>query len=184
MKMLVLTLLAAIAAPLVSAQQVPKPVDRPYPGIIELQVDGSNIGQRIFEVHERIPVKAGKLTLLYPKWRLGAHAPAGYLLSQFAGLMLSGNHQRLEWQRDPLDMYAFHVDIPAGVSTLEAEFQFLSPIEGSQGAILATAEMLAFHWEAVLLYPAGVYAHGVIFKPSIVVPEGWKFAGALELAEQ
>jgi predicted metalloprotease with PDZ domain len=184
MKIPVLTLLAAIAAPLVSAQQVPKAVDRPYPGIIELQVNASNIRQRIFEVHERIPVKAGKLTLLYPKWRLGAHAPAGYLLSQFAGLVLSANHHRLEWQRDPLDMYAFHVDIPAGVSTLDAEFQFLSPVDGSQGAVLATAEMLAVHWEAVLLYPAGVYAHGVTFKPSIVVPEGWKFAGALELVDQ
>jgi predicted metalloprotease with PDZ domain len=184
MKMLILALSAATAAPAVDAQQVPKPVDRPYPGIIELQVDGSNIGQRIFEVHERIPVKAGKLTLLYPQWRLGAHAPAGFLLSQFAGLVLSANHQKLEWQRDPLNVYAFHVDIPAGVSTLDAEFQFLSPVEGSQGSILSTAEMVAFHWEAVLLYPAGVYAHGITFRPSIVVPAGWQFAGALELVEQ
>src|ERR1700722_12495913 len=121
MKMLVLTLLAAIAAPLVSAQQVPKPVDRPYPGIIELQVNASNIRQRIFEVHERIPVKAGKLTLLYPQWRLGAHAPTGCLLSQFAGLVLSENHHRLKWQRDPLNVYAFHVDMPAGLSILDLE---------------------------------------------------------------
>jgi predicted metalloprotease with PDZ domain len=184
MKQLVMTLLAAMAMPMVNAQQVPKPVDRPYPGVIELQVDASNLRQRIFQVHERIPVKAGKLTLLYPQWRLGAHAPAGFLLSQFAGLMLSGNHKRLDWQRDPLDVYAFHVDIPAGVSTLDAEFQFLSPVEGNQGAILVTPEMLAVHWEAVLLYPAGVYAHGVTFRPSMVVPDGWKFAGALELAEQ
>jgi predicted metalloprotease with PDZ domain len=184
MKQLVMTLLAAMAMPMVNAQQVLKPVDRPYPGVIELQVDASNLRQRIFQVHERIPVKAGKLTLLYPQWRLGAHAPAGFLLSQFAGLMLSGNHKRLDWQRDPLDVYAFHVDIPAGVSTLDAEFQFLSPVEGNQGAILVTPEMLAVHWEAVLLYPAGVYAHGVTFRPSLVVPDGWKFAGALELVEQ
>jgi predicted metalloprotease with PDZ domain len=177
-------LLAVMAAPAVRSQQVPKPVDHPYPGIIELQVNASNVGQRIFEVHERIPVKAGKLTLLYPQWRLGAHAPAGYLLSQFAGLMLSANHHRLEWQRDPGDMYVFHVNIPAGVSMLDAEFQFLSPVEGGQGAVVATAEMLAVHWESLLLYPAGVYAHGVIFKPSIVMPQGWKFGGALELVEQ
>jgi predicted metalloprotease with PDZ domain len=177
-------LLAVMAAPAVRSQQVPKPVDHPYPGIIELQVNASNVGQRIFEVHERIPVKAGKLTLLYPQWRLGAHAPAGYLLSQFAGLMLSANHHRLEWQRDPGDMYVFHVNIPAGVSMLDAEFQFLSPVEGGQGAVVATAEMLAVHWESLLLYPAGVYAHGVIFKPSIVMPQDWKFGGALELVEQ
>jgi len=97
--------------PAVKAQQTPRPRDLPYPGIIELQVDATNVGQRIFKVHERIPVKTGALTLLYPQWRLGAHAPAGMALSQFSGLMLSANHQSLEWKRDPLDMYAFHVEV-------------------------------------------------------------------------
>jgi hypothetical protein len=118
MKMLILTLFAAMAAPAISAQQVPKPVDRPYPGIIELLVDASNIGQRIFEVHERIPVKPGKLTLLYPQWRLGAHAPAGFLLSQFAGLVLSGNHHRLEWQREPLRLTAHSCSKPTNCLAL------------------------------------------------------------------
>jgi predicted metalloprotease with PDZ domain len=180
---LTMSLLAA-AAPVLGAQDVPQPRDLPYPGIIELKVDATNVGQKIFKVHERIPVKTGKATLLYPQWRLGAHAPAGMALSQFAGLILSANQQRLEWQRDTLDMYAFHVDVPAGVTILDADFEFLSPVERNQGAILATAEILAIHWEAVLLYPAGYYAHGVIFRPSMILPQDWKFAGALELAEQ
>jgi len=175
---------AAAAVPAVKAQQTPRPRDLPYPGIIELQVDATNVGQRIFKVHERIPVKTGALTLLYPQWRLGAHAPAGMALSQFSGLMLSANHQSLEWKRDPLDMYAFHVEVPSGVSGLDADFEFLSPLERNQGAILATPEMVAVHWEAMLLYPAGYYAHGITFRPSLILPENWRFAGALESAAQ
>jgi len=176
---LILSLLAA-AVPVVNAQEANRPRDQPFPGIIELQVDATNVGQKIFKVHERIPVKGGRMTLLYPKWRLGAHSPAGFALSQFAGLVISGNRQRLEWKRDPLDVYAFNVDVPAGVTHVDADFEFLSPVERNQGAIVATPEMLAVHWEALLLYPAGFYAHRVIFRPSLTLPPGWKFAGALE----
>jgi predicted metalloprotease with PDZ domain len=168
------------AATAASGTQAVPPSDRPYPGIIELDVDATNVGQKIFRVHESIPVKAGPLTLLYPQWRLGTHAPAGLLLSQFAGLMLEGNQRRIDWRRDPLDMYAFQVDVPAGVHVLEADFQFLSPLENNQGAILATPEMLAVHWEALLLYPAGFFARGITVEPRLVVPPGWQYAGALE----
>jgi predicted metalloprotease with PDZ domain len=112
---------------------------------------------------------------------LGTHAPSGPLLAQLAGLELTGNGRRLEWTRDPLNMYAFHVEVPADVTTLEADFQFLSPVEHEQGAILATPVMLAVHWEALLLYPAGFYAHGIRVKASLTLPQQWPFAGALEV---
>ncbi len=173
-----------IAAAGAGAQEIPKPLNQPYSGIIELQVDATNVGQKIFRVHERIPVKGGKLTLLYPQWRLGTHAPADAHLAQFAGLLLSSNHRRLEWTRDPLNMYAFHVDIPGDAATLEADFEFLSPVEANQGAILATPDMLAVHWESVVLYPAGYYAHGVTVRPSVTLPANWPFAAALEAVER
>src|SRR6202000_585683 len=109
------------------AQAVPKPLDKPYPGVIELRVDATNIGQKIFTVPERIPVERGPVTLLYPQWRLGAHAPADGALAQLAGLALSANRRRIEWQRDPLDMYAFHAAVPAGSFTLAMCFRIPSP---------------------------------------------------------
>ncbi len=159
-------------------------MDRAYPGVIELQVDATNVGQKIFAVRERIPVKPGRLTLLYPEWRLGTHAPAGVLLAQFAGLELRGNHERLEWRRDPLNMYAFHVDVPPEVTALDAEFQFLSPVEGDQGDIVATPDMLALHWEALLLYPAGFRAHGITVRATVTLPPAFQFAGALTALDQ
>jgi len=163
------------------AQEVPKPVDKPYPGIIELHVDATNVAQKIFKLHERIPVNAGPITLLYPQWLLGAHAPADSSLAQFAGLTLSANQHRIEWKRDGLNMHAFHATVPSGVSALDADFMFLSPVEGSQGAIVMTPEMLAVHWETLVLYPAGYFAHGIMLQPTVAFPDNWQFAGALEL---
>jgi predicted metalloprotease with PDZ domain len=174
----------AFSATALHAQEVPKPVDKSYPGIIELRVDATNIGQKIFKVHERIPVKSGPVTLLYPQWRLGAHAPADGALAQLAGLALSAGQERIEWQRDALNVYAFHAIVPDGTSALDVDFEFLSPLESNQGAILITPAMLAVHWESLLLYPAGYFAHGIVVRPSVKFPESWPFAGALELAAQ
>jgi predicted metalloprotease with PDZ domain len=165
---------------LCQAQEVPNPVDRNYSGIIELHVDVTNIAQKIFKVHERIPVKPGPVSLLYPQWLLGAHAPADGALARFAGLTLSADRHRIEWRRDPLNMHAFHATVPAGVTALEADFVFLSPLEGAEGAIVMTPEMLALHWEALVLYPGGYFAHRVMVQPAVVFPENWQFAGALE----
>ncbi len=163
------------------ARELPKLLDTSYPGVIELQVDATNLNQKIFQVREQIPVRSGEVTLLYPQWHLGTHAPADRMLAQFAGLIVSGNDRRLEWIRDPVNPYAFHVDVPRGVSVLQAEFQFLSPVTGNQGAILMTPEMLAVHWESIVLYPAGYYARGIMVRPSVVLPQNWPFAGALEM---
>src|ERR1700733_2314513 len=86
-----------LSVSLCQAQDVPNPVDRSYSGVIELRVDATNIAQKIFKVHERIPVKPGPVTLLYPQWLLGAHAPADGSLAQFAGLTLRADRQRIEW---------------------------------------------------------------------------------------
>lgn len=167
----------------VHAQDVPKPVDKDYPGIIDLHVDATNIGQKIFKVHEHIPVKAGPLTLLYPQWRLGAHAPDDGSLAQMAGLILSVDKHRIEWQRDPLNVHAFHASVPPGALTVDVDFEFLSPLEGGQGAILVTPVMLAVHWESLLLYPAGYFAHGITIRPRVTFPKSWQFAGALEVID-
>jgi predicted metalloprotease with PDZ domain len=170
-------MLAGVTA---GAEEIPAPVDRPYIGIMDLEVDASDVRQKIFAVHERIPVRAGPLVLLYPEWRLGAHAPAGGAIAQLAGLILSAGQRRIEWQRDPVNVYAFHVTVPQGVRELTADFQFLSPVEGNQGAIIATPVMLAVHWQSLFLYPAGYYARDIQCRPSVKFPDGWQFAGALE----
>ena len=94
------------------------------------------------------------MTLLYPQWVPGAHAP-GSSITLLAGLKFSGAGKRIVWKRDPLNMHAFHVEVPSGVDSLDAEFQYLSPLQSSQGRMVVTADMLGLQWHTVVLYPAG-----------------------------
>ncbi len=164
------------AAPLVDT--IPAPQDTPYPGTIKLDVDATDIDHRIFRIKETIPVKAGHLVLLYPKWLPGNHAPTGQI-NKLAGLVITAGGKTLPWRRDPIDVYAFHLDVPAGVDTIEANFQFMTPTAANQGRILMTPVMLNLEWIATALYPAGYYVRQIMVAPSATYPEGWTSATAL-----
>ena len=152
----------------------------PYPGAIALEVDATNLSQRVFTVKQRIPVQAGEVTLLFPKWLPGNHADYGRV-DKVAGLAFSANGQTLEWKRDPLDVYAFKVNVPQGASTLDVAFQFISPTDRDQGRVVMTPNMLNLQWNTVALYPAGYAASAITFAPSVKLPAGWQAATALEL---
>ena len=155
-----------------------------FPGVIALSVDASDITRGIFAVRETIPIAApGPLTLLYPKWLPGEHAPAGQI-ANLAGLTLTAGGASLPWRRDTVDVFAFHVEVPAETSQIEARFQYLSPTDVNQGRIVTTPEMLNLQWPAVALYPAGHYVRRIIVAPSVTFPDGWKAATALEVAAQ
>jgi predicted metalloprotease with PDZ domain len=166
-----------------SGQEVPAPVDQPFPGVITLKVDATNVDQKIFEVHEHIPVAPGKLTLLYPQWLPGNHSPIGPL-PQLAGLVIKAARKPVEWKRDPVNMYAFHLDVPTGVDAIDVDFQFLSPLESTNDRVTATSEIVGVQWNTVTLYPAGYYASDIRVQPSLVLPDGWKFGTALALDKQ
>ncbi|TAL72923.1 MAG: M61 family peptidase [Rhodanobacter sp.] len=166
------------AAQVAREAQVPAPQDAPYPGTITLRVDAGDTRQGIFRVHETIPVKPGKLTLLYPQWIPGNHSPSGPI-AMLAGLKLSANGKPVAWMRDKYDVYAFHLDVPAGVSSLDATFEYLSP---RRGGFEMTDRMLMLEWDKVSLYPAGYYSRDIKVAPSVTLPAGWQFGSALETA--
>lgn len=150
---------------------------------IVLNVDASNVAQQIFQIQASIPAAPGELTLLYPQWIPGNHGPSGPL-NQLAGLRLSANGQPLEWRRDPVNMFAFHVTVPAGASTVEAQYQFLSPVEANQGRITMTRDMLGVQWQAMTLYPAGKPTREISVQPNLTLPAGWQFGSALAVQSQ
>jgi len=178
LRLLILALLSALPATAPCAHALP-PADTPWPGTLRLQVDATDLDHRIFRVRETIPVRPGPLTLYYPRWIPGNHAPVGRI-AELAGLQISGAGQPIAWQRDPLDVYAFMLHVPVGVSTLEIEFQTLSPIDRDSGRVVVTPEMLNVQWNAVLLYPAGHADSRITIQPTLRLPEGWQFGSALE----
>ncbi len=158
---------------------VPPPQDRAYPGTIAIHVDASDTAQGIFRVHESIPVKAGELILLYPKWIPGNHSPTGPI-DKVAGLTVTANGKPLKWTRFKYDVYAFRIEIPNNVAKIDVAFQFLSARTHSEGPIQMTGQMLDLVWSKVALYPAGHYIRRITFAPSVTLPHGWQFGTALE----
>jgi predicted metalloprotease with PDZ domain len=167
--------------PLAVRADVPPVLDQPYPGTIVLKVDATNLSQQIFRMKMSIPVQPGPLTMLYPQWLPGNHGPSGPL-TQLAGLKFSGNGKPIDWVRDPVQVHAFHLTVPAGVTMLEAEYQFLSPLDTAQGRITMTNDILGVQWPSVTLYPAGYNSRRITVQPNLTLPDGWQYGSALETA--
>lgn len=140
--------------PIVST--IPEPQDRPLPAPMILQVDATDIDRAIFRVQQTINVETGKpLILLYPQWLPGKHGPRG-ALSEMTGLMIRSGGKTLRWTRDPVQVYAFHVDVPQGTTSVDVEFQFTSPIRESEGRIVVTPNMMNVQWEQVAYIPQDI----------------------------
>ena len=169
-------------ASFIARAEVPAPQAVDYtPGELKISVDASDVAHRIFSVHETIPAVPGPLTLLYPQWIPGTHGPSGPI-DKLAGLVMSANGQALPWKRDPLDVFAFHVEVPQGAHEVQVAFQFLSPLDKNMGRVVMTPEMLDLQWNTVSLYPAGYYANRIRAAASVTYPAGWQSATALEVA--
>jgi predicted metalloprotease with PDZ domain len=158
---------------------IPAARDVPFPGTIRLAVDATDLQRRIFRVKETIPVpRAGDFVLLYPEWLPGNHGPSGQI-NKVAGLRVTGGGKVLNWVRDPADVFAFHVNVPQGVKTIEVEFQYVSPTDEDQGRVVMTPDMASIQWIANSLYPAGYYVRQIPIQATLTVPNGWQVATAL-----
>jgi predicted metalloprotease with PDZ domain len=145
---------------------------------IPLTVDATKTQQKILYVHETIPVEPGPLTLYYPKWIPGEHGPDGPITS-LTGLKFEADGKTIPWQRDLKDVFTFHLEIPGGVSHLDAKFDFVEP-EGNS----ATDKLVVLEWNDVILYPAGTTAQQLSYSAKLLLPDGWKFGTSLPVEDQ
>ena len=161
------------------------PVDKPYSGPIQLLVDVTDTTDRIEKVHEDVPVEPGakEMVLLYPQWIPGAHSPEGPI-SAVAGVVTTVDGQRVQWARDRVHMYAFHVPLSAGAKTVGVDFDYLSPIKRSSGRIQMSDAIVDLAWSDVVMYPAGYFSRDISFDTTLKLPPGWKYATALESASK
>lgn len=178
-------LACVLSLSLAAHAEVPAPRDEPYaPGTIVLEVDASDIAQRIFRVKQTIPVAAGPLTLLYPQWLPGNHAPRGPI-DKLAGLTITaaggGAGQKIAWTRDPANVYAFHLEVPQGVSAIVTEYQTLTPADPTMGRVVLTPAMLNLQMNTVVLYPAGHHASAITYDARVRYPAGWQAFTALDV---
>src|SRR3984893_3897213 len=153
---------------------------------VTIEVDASAAPRKIFHATLKIPASAGDLTLYYPKWIPGEHAPDGPVVD-LAGLKFSAAGKTLKWRRDLLDGFTLHVDVPAAATEISAELDFLSPATfegGFSAGSSATDKLAIISWNQVLLYPKGFKSDDINYSASLKLPAGWKFGTALPVTSQ
>lgn len=164
-------LAAAVASSIAVAQTAP----------ITLSVDLTDAPRKILHATEVMPVKAGPLTVVYPKWIPGEHGPTGPI-ENMAGFFITANGQPLKWERDKVDMFAYHLTVPQGVTKIEMKIDFLasSSLSGFSAGGSTSENLALLSWNTLLVYPDGTNASDVMFTPSITIPTTWKFGTALD----
>jgi predicted metalloprotease with PDZ domain len=150
-------------------------------------VDATDARRGVFHAHMTIPAAPGPMTLVYPKWIPGEHMPTGPLM-QTAGLHIRAGGNEIGWTRDGVDMFAFHLDVPAGATALEVDLDYLSPSStfgsGYGESANATQNLLLVLFNHALLYRAGVPTDQLTYRASVRLPEGWKFDTSLPVLGQ
>lgn len=152
---------------------------------ISLTVDATHAPDKMIHSRMTIPVKGGPLTLYYPKWIPGEHAPDGPI-SNLTGLKFSANGKPIPWERDLLDVFTFHVNVPNGVERLDVAFDYIEPSGSGSftAAESATDKLLVLSWNQNVLYPAGAAVREIPIQAKLILPAGWKFGTPLEVEKQ
>jgi predicted metalloprotease with PDZ domain len=164
-------LAVAVGSSLAGAQSAP----------ITLSVDLTDAPRKILHATEVMPVTAGPLTVVYPKWIPGEHGPTGPI-ENMTGFFITANGQPVKWERDKVDMFAYHLTVPQGVTQLEMKIDFLTPalLSGFSAGGSTSENLALLSWNTLLVYPDGMDASQVMFTPSVKLPNGWKLGTALD----
>jgi predicted metalloprotease with PDZ domain len=153
---------------------------------VTLKVDATDAPRRLFHVRMNLPAKPGPLTLLYPKWIPGEHMPVGPI-TNLVGLKVTAAGQPVAWRRDSVNMYAFHVDVPQGASSVDVAFDYIStsdPNLFTSSGSSTTSELAVLNWNQTLLYPQGSDPDHLNYQATLQVPSGWRYGTALPMAHE
>jgi predicted metalloprotease with PDZ domain len=138
---------------------------------IRITADLTEAPRKLYHAEIDLPVKPGPASFITPEWIPGNHRPTGPV-EDITGVVFTANGKVLPWRRDDTDLYEFHVDVPAGVTTLHAHLDCI---------VLSRADdkIAVLEWEKLLLYPAHVPVAKIAIQPSVTVPAGWGIGTAL-----
>ncbi|HZS95729.1 MAG TPA: M61 family peptidase [Terriglobales bacterium] len=151
---------------------------------ISIAVDATEAPRKILHAKLRIPAAAGTLTLYYPKWIPGEHAPDGPVID-LTGLKFSAGGKALTWRRDLKDGWTINVEVPAGQNEVLADLDYLEPanlVGGFSAGSSATDKLLILSWNQVVLYPKGWKSDDITYSASLKIPDGWKYATSLPVS--
>jgi len=149
---------------------------------LTLRVDAREVQRKHVHTDMTLAVRGGgPLTLVFPKWIPGEHGPSGPL-DTIIGLVIRANGAPLAWQRDPRDMYAITVTVPAGAARLDIALDSGLTIEGGEFGLgpTSSAQLALLPFNLFVLLPRGRDAATISTEAAVLAPAGWKISCALE----
>ncbi len=151
--------------------------------LIQLEVDASEAPRRMLHTRIVLAASPGQMDLFYPKWIPGEHSPTGPI-ANVVGMRFHADDQTLNWHRDPQEVFAFRVDVPDGVSQVQAEFDFrlTTGAAGFSSGASGTENVSMISWNQLLLYPRGRRSDDVQVRATLRLPTGWKYSTSLPIA--
>src|SRR5579875_3487367 len=138
---------------------------------IRITADLTEAPRKLYHAEIDLPVHAGENSFTTPEWIPGNHRPTGPA-EDITGVVFSVAGKPLQWRRDDVDLYEFHVEVPKGISTIHAHLDCI---------VLARAsdKLAVLEWEKLLLYPSHTPVKEIPVQPSVTVPKGWGIGTAL-----
>src|SRR5437868_3087448 len=115
---------------------------------IRLHVNLTDAPRNIYHARLQIPVHAGNVALVFPKWIPGNHRPSGPI-GGLMGIRMEAAGHSVPWQRDAVEMYEFHVTVPAGVAVLEVSLDAMDLIADSDADLAMNPEDVAAYEKLV-----------------------------------
>ncbi len=146
---------------------------------ISVVVDTRGSTNKLFHSELAIPVHAGPLTLLYPRWGIPTYRMPDAVIDDIVWLRMTANGRAVEWKRDSVDMFAFHLVVPEDAKVLNVAMDVVAPSQRSD-LNAATAELFILDWYTLVLYPQGTSVRDVPVVAAIRLPNGWKYGTALK----
>jgi predicted metalloprotease with PDZ domain len=171
---LIVLLTALVAAGHAAAQETAK-----------LDVDATDAARRLIHVRLTLPAAPGPLTLLYPQWIPGEHGPTGPVVD-LVNLHFNAEGKTIQWTRDNVDLFAFHLNLPSGSTSLNVTFDFISPPDagGFSSGSSMTPELAILSWNQFVLYPQGTPADKLRYQAKLRLPAGWQYGTALPVTRE
>lgn len=153
---------------------------------LTVRVDARDVQRKHVHTDLTLAVRGGgPLTLVFPKWIPGEHGPNGPLESMI-GLLIRANGTPLAWQRDPRDMYALTVTVPAGVAHLDIALDSGLTTEGGEfgAGPTSSAQLAVLPFNLFVLLPKDRDAGEISTEATVRAPPGWQLSCALDLHPQ
>ncbi len=83
-------------------------------------------------------------------------------------------------------MFAIHLEVPAGATSLSAhvDFPLSAPGPTIDFSAASSSKLFILMWHEVILYPKGRPANEITFEPTLHLPDGWNFNTSLPVASR